>query len=213
MTSHPLGEDIFAAYAAGALSAPMRLLLDSQAELDRQTGGFVGVADAIGGALLEEISPAQLSAGALDKALAAIAADPSQTPPINDLDPEFAGLPAAVRRRVRAAGAKWKFAGPGVKYLPLLEEGGAKAELIRIEPGRGVPQHTHEGREFGLVLRGAFSDDRGRFGPGELCQAGPDVTHKPVAEDGDICITLAVTDGPLAFTGPLGWVQRALRLN
>ena len=32
MTNHPLGDEIYTAYASGALSGPMRLLLDEQAK-------------------------------------------------------------------------------------------------------------------------------------------------------------------------------------
>ena len=219
MTNHPLGNDIHAAYAAGALSAPMRLLLESHAELDEAARADVRTADVIGGALLDSAEPAVMAPDALNRALAAIDRIEAGRVLIDDemmeMDDELIRLPRAVRERIMAMNKapKWGFAGPGVKTMELMRDGTAKAELIRIEPGRGVPQHSHEGREFTLVLCGAFNDDRGRFGPGEMCQAGPDITHKPVAEDGEVCIALAVTDGPLAFTGPLGWVQRALRLN
>ncbi len=60
------------------------------------------------------------------------------------------------------------------------------------------------------MLTGGFSDGRASYGPGEVCMANPDTIHKPVADEGEVCIVLAVTDGPLAFTGALGWIQRAL---
>ncbi len=123
---------------------------------------------------------------------------------------EVLDLPDPVRDEALEAGAVWTFAGPGVRKMTLMEDSGAKAELIRLEPGCGVPRHGHDGREFTLVLTGAFHDGRDRYARGELCAADPATEHKPVAEEGEVCIALAVTDGPLAFTGPLGWVQRAL---
>ena len=118
-------------------------------------------------------------------------------------------LPDPVRDLALDQGG-WSFAGPGVRNMTLLNEDGAKAELIRIEPGRGVPHHGHDCTEFTLVLTGGFSDGRASYGPGEVCMANPDTIHKPVADEGEVCIVLAVTDGPLAFTGALGWIQRAL---
>ena len=229
MTNHPLGDEIFAAYAAGALSGPMRLLVDAQAQTSPEVSRDRGDADRLAGALLETIEPVALSDTALDRALAAIEAECAQAGEAGPLTQdaranaqgrkaanaagealnEILRLPDAVRDAALES-AGWTFAGPGVRTMELMRDGSAKAELIRLEPGRGVPGHGHEGREFTLVLCGAFHDGRERYGSGELCVADPEVHHRPVAEDGEVCIALAVTDGPLAFTGPLGWVQRAL---
>jgi len=228
MTNHPLGDELYAAYASGALSGPMRLLLDAQASVNPDVARQRAAADALSGVMLETVAPVPVRANALSEALAAIDAEEaglgeaSLKPGLGDHAArraaqaagkglsEILGLPAPVRDLALDRGASWQFAGPGVRTMTLIEDGGAKAELIRLEPGRGVPHHGHDGREFTLVLTGAFHDGLDRYGTGELCAADPDTEHKPVAEPGAVCIALAVTDGPLAFTGPLGWVQRAL---
>ncbi len=229
MTNHPLGDEIFAAYAAGALSGPMRMLVDAQAQASDDIARQRGDADRLAGALLETMEPAELRDGALDRALAVIDAESvgaGEAGPLTrdaranaqgrkaanaagEALNELLRLPDAVRDAALES-AGWTFAGPGVRTMELMRDGAAKAELIRLEPSRGVPRHGHEGREFTLVLCGAFHDGRERYGAGELCVADPEVHHRPVAEEGEVCIALAVTDGPLAFTGPLGWVQRAL---
>ena len=205
------------------------MLVDAQAEVCVEVARNRGDADRLAGVLLETIKPARLSDGALERALAAIDAEAAGAGEAGPLTPE-ARTNAQGRKAANAAGealnellrlpagvrdaalesAGWTFAGPGVRSMELMREGSAKAELIRLEPGRGVPQHGHEGREFTLVLCGAFHDGREHYGAGDLCVADPEVHHRPVAEEGEVCIALAVTDGPLAFTGPLGWVQRAL---
>lgn len=228
MTNHPLGDELYAAYASGALSGPMRLLLDAQASVNPDVARQRAAAEAVSGVMLETVAPVPVRDTALSEALAAIDAEEaglgeaSLTPGLGDQAArraaqaagkglsEILGLPAPVRDLALERGASWQFAGPGVRTMTLIEDGGAKAELIRLEPGRGVPRHGHDGREFTLVLTGAFHDGLDRYGTGELCAADPDTEHKPVAEPGAVCIALAVTDGPLAFTGPLGWVQRAL---
>jgi len=230
MTNHPLGDELYTAYASGALSRPMALLIDAQASVDGAVARQRQDAEAAVGHLLDTLEPAPVAAGALDEIFSII-------------DTEEAGLgeagPArfdstvqntASRKAAKAAGQAldellnlpdmvrdlaldkggWSFAGPGVRTMELMRDGDAKAELIRIEPGRGVPTHGHDGKEFTLVLTGGFSDERDNYGPGEVCMADPTTTHKPVADDGEVCIVLAVTDGPLAFTGPLGWIQRAM---
>lgn len=229
MTNHPLGDELYAAYASGALSGPMRLLIDAQAAVDPDVASQRREAEAVAGLMLEAIEPAPMKANGLDELFAVIDAEEAGVGEAAAFKPgggdaasrraaqaagqslqELLDLPDAVRDQALEAGAAWQFAGPGVRSMELMREGSAKAELIRLEPGRGVPHHGHDGREFTLVLTGAFHDGRARYARGELCAADPSMEHKPVAEEGEVCIALAVTDGPLAFTGPLGWVQRAL---
>ncbi len=231
MTETLLGDEIFSTYAAGALSGPMRLLIDAHGEVSAGAARMRADADALAGLLLEAEPPVHMREGALDDALAIIDAELTGAgeagPAVMQGDTgeqrqkraaglaskaldEILSLPAPIRDLVLERGAGWSFAGPGVRTMELLREGSAKAELIRLEPGQGVPRHTHDGREFTLVLCGAFHDGHARYGAGDMAVADPELTHRPVAEEGEVCIALAVTDGPLSFTGPLGWVQRAL---
>jgi putative transcriptional regulator len=53
--------------------------------------------------------------------------------------------------------------------------------------------------ELTLVLQGAFRDSSDRFGPGDVEIADEAMQHTPVAEEGEVCICLAVTDAPLRF--------------
>ena len=84
----------------------------------------------------------------------------------------------------------------------------AKVELLRIEPGHGAPRHTHEGTEYTLVVSGGFTDENGSYGPGEVSIVDSSHTHQPIADPGEICYALAVTDGNLKFTGWLGALQK-----
>ncbi len=44
--------------------------------------------------------------------------------------------------------------------------------------------------ELILILDGAFRDERGRFGPGDISVADATVDHRPVAEKDRPCIAL-----------------------
>jgi putative transcriptional regulator len=207
----------------------MRLLVEAQAAVDPDVDAERAKAEAASGLFLETVAPAPLKSSALAEVFAAIDAEEAsvgeaaKAPTQSRADTtskkaaEVAGqainelldLPDSVRDLALEQGG-WSFAGPGVRTMDLMHEGAAKAQLIRLEPGCGVPRHSHDGREFTLVLTGAFHDGLDRYCKGEMCSADPSVEHKPVAEYGEVCIALAVTDGSLAFTGPLGWVQRAL---
>lgn len=211
-----------AAYAAGRLPSPLRLLMETRAALDPNAAGEVAVCDAVGGALLEDAPPVALAAEALDAVLDSL--DDLPPLPARDLAAakaagrsvqELLDLPEPARGAAMSAAEQggWRFAGPGVRTMRVAEEDDAKADLIRLEPGVGVPSHGHAGPEFTLVLCGAFRERDILYQRGDLCMAGPDVVHRPVAEPGATCIALAVTDAPLEFQGALGLMQKVLRLN
>ncbi len=71
--------------------------------------------------------------------------------------------------------------------------------LLRIPAGKPVPEHSHGGRELTLVLAGSFSDETGRFARGDIEDADENLEHQPIADEGEDCICLAVTDAPLKF--------------
>ena len=225
MTLITLDDELLAARTSGALSAPMRLLVDTHAAMKTDVAEAAMCSDVFGGATLDSLEAESMADNALDVALAAIdaletgAGEAAGTRIISrksaaksaqsSLD-ELMELPDAVRERALKVGAQWRFAAPGVRRIELMREGDASAELLRIEPGHGSPSHTHDGKEFTLVLAGAFADGIGRYEKGDLCAVGEETTHRPIAEHGEICFALAVTDGSLKFTGALGAVQRLL---
>ena len=85
-----------------------------------------------------------------------------------------------------------------------------KVELYRIQPDAAIPRHTHGGREYTLVVAGGYSDASGRFGPGDLALKGPEDTHRPIGDPGEVCFALIVRDGALRLTGVMGMAQRIL---
>lgn len=128
-------------------------------------------------------------------------------------DKEIDRLPEPVQSMAQKALAvrTWKTTYPGVRQLDLAGQGdGPSVELMRIEPGTRLPRHTHRGTEYTLVLQGAFRDEGGRFGAGDLSVRSCEVTHGPVAEDEEVCFALAVTFAPIQLTGALGLLQRTL---
>ena len=93
----------------------------------------------------------------------------------------------------------WRNLGGGVKQAVLKTSNQATVRLLKIPAGAAMPDHGHSGTELTLVLKGAFRDDDGRFGRGDIEIANEDLQHTPIAEDGEDCICLAATDAPLRF--------------
>ncbi len=213
--------DILFAYAVGDLDPGIRLLVGCQASFNPRAAQEIAFNEALGGAFLEHETPQPMSEGALEDVMSRLdqlradvrppAQDSSVYREVNLL-PE----PAKSIALRHADGDGWSFMAPGVKCMdlsgdPELKGTTVDVRLMRLEPGKGAPKHTHGGSELTLVLTGAFRDETGVYGPGDLSVATPKLTHRPIAEPGDVCIALAVTDAPLELTGVMGGVQRLLR--
>lgn len=211
-------EDILTAGSGVRLPAPLALLVESKRVLD----GDIHTADVLGGAFLESEAPAEMRADifddvmreieALEKGLGARKAVKGARGGASRLS-ELAGLPDPVRGMAAEALSRgdWRFAAFGISTLPLVREGNMKAELIRIEPGAGVAQHDHLGREYTLVLQGAYNDGLATFSRGDVSARGPGDLHRPRALEGEICFTLAVSEAPMVFGNFLDVIQKLTR--
>jgi putative transcriptional regulator len=78
------------------------------------------------------------------------------------------------------------------------------ARFYKIAAGKELPQHTHNGNEFTLVMAGSFSDLSGDYHPGDFILADTSTHHQPRAHDKEDCICFAVMDAPLKMTGFFG---------
>ena len=217
MNGQYIGDQFFSAYASGTLDPALILLVETQAALKEDVRRELHMADSIAGHFLDSEPEAELSDGALDRAMITI--DQIESTPASlraaakmagSILDELITLPGPLKERaLKAAGDQgWKFGGPGLKTMDLDIDSEANVQLLRIEPGHGAPRHTHEGSEYTLVVTGGFTDENGSYGPGALSIAGPEHTHQPIADPGEVCFALAVTDGQLKFTGWLGLLQR-----
>ena len=106
----------------------------------------------------------------------------------------------------------WKKVTPSISKADIeVAEDDFKVELLKFDANAKIPQHTHEGQEFTLVLEGDFSDSLGKYESGEFIVQDKSVEHQPVAGSQG-CVCLAITTAPLKFTGILGpvlnWVTR-----
>ncbi len=201
------------AYASGALGAGLSLLVETQALIVPDVGARVRAAETVAGVFLELETPAALHEEALAHVLARIEANasaPESGGPTRAFMAEVTRLPAPVRAAAFEAlrARDWAFGGPGLRILDLKLADEARVELIRIEPGFAAPRHTHAGEEYTLVLTGAYHDGIARYGVGDIARAGPDIVHRPRAEEGEVCYNLAVSEGPLLFTGLMGAAQK-----
>ena len=211
----------FSAYRAARPGDEGLALMARTAAGLRADAGFVAEAgDAAGALFLADEAVQPLAPEAFEQALARIDQDAARDAAAETAagaDPmrrEIAGLPSPVREAALAALARktrWRFAGLGIRRLPLKLAGGAHVELMRIEPGRGVVPHAHGGDELTLVLQGGYNDGHAQYGPGDISLAQGEFTHAPKADPDGICYVLAVSYGPPRIGGIFGLIERLSR--
>ncbi|CUH79923.1 ChrR family anti-sigma-E factor [Tropicibacter naphthalenivorans] len=200
---HHLTDDLLMGYSAGTLSEAVNLIVATHVSLCDDCRAGLASYDAIGGALLDECAES-VSDDCLSGALAAIRSEAPIEVPLPVRDPT---VPAPLAGYIGGAlsDVKWRPVGMGVKQAILKTSPEATARLLYIPAGTAVPDHSHNGLELTLVLKGAFEDQEGRFARGDIEIADDDVQHMPVADISEDCICLAVTDAPLRFKD---WLPR-----
>lgn len=194
---------LMAHYVAGSLPEPARVLVRSHLEMKPDNRRLVDSLELLAGEALESVPGTAIADR--DRRLQAIFSSASPVPaPRAAAWPENALFPQALRDLVgfEAENVPWRRRLPGFKDY-CLDMDGCEVSLMWIRPGRALPAHTHKGMELILILDGAFNDERGRFGPGDISIADETVDHRPVAEKDRPCIAFAVSDGPVRLTGSL----------
>jgi putative transcriptional regulator len=201
---HP-GDDLLIAYAAGSQDEPVALVVATHLALCPRCRKEVERLEALGGVLLEEQEAEPLAEKSLEQALARLdEAAPDEPTPSRRPGPRSAEVDPVVYLGDGLDQLDWT-AFRGLEKVELLPEFPSfRTRLMRIKSGTAMPTHTHDGSELTLVLAGGFSDESGHFVRGDVAEADPSVNHQPVADPGEDCLCLAVTDAPLRLTGPFG---------
>lgn len=168
--------------------------------------------EAVGGAILDEMPPAPLSADLFGRTMERLEADlPSRPQKAARVKQPALGieLPRAMQD---CEIGPWKWLGPGFRWSKVRIAGSpdAKIMLLKGRAGLHLPAHGHSGLEFMQVLSGSLSDERGQYFTGDLDEAGDDVDHRPVVGQESDCICLAALEGDTRLHGFLGRLLRPI---
>lgn len=211
MSAASLQEERLLAYAAGTLRAPEAAVIGAHIALKPNAGAWVRHLQDIGGELLEELPPADLAPGAIEQALARVDADGGEAAlpaPLNDM-PE---LPDVLRRHPLGP---WRWIAPGIHVRDVigLRDGACRTILLKVDPGRAAPLHTHQGLELTCVLSGAYATDEREYRAGDIEEADPNVHHAQWVTSDEPCLCVVAIEGQLTYGGALGWLfNRFVRL-
>ena len=204
MTVNRPGEEWLLEYAVGSLPEPLSLMVATHLTLVPESRQHVRTLEAVGGALLDDLEPISVSEGVFDSLLARL--DEAVPEPTAALRTE-AEIPAPLNDYLpdRGHDLRWSPVIPGVSQIKLLpDRKDYWTRLIRTRAGRPTLQHTHEGLEWTLVLTGAFRDQTGHYGRGDVVVADDSIDHTPIADPGEDCICLVVGQGRVRLTGTIG---------
>ena len=197
---HHLNDALLLSYASGSLEEGFGLVVAAHVSMCDDCRARLESFEALGGSLVEEAEAVDVAEDSLEATLALIDAAPVfEAPKVR----KGRILPGPVQDYVGGDldKVRWRGIGGGVRQAVLKTGDSTKARLLSIPGGTAIPDHGHRGLELTMVLQGAFKDEDARFGPGDVEIATEDLRHTPIAEEGQDCICLAVTDAPLRFKG------------
>ena len=201
VTHHPPAE-LLAGFAAGTLDAGEHLAVAVHVSGCPACRRLVRAVEGVGGLALEAIEPAPMKAGAFEAVMAKLDRSPSRPcPPAGRLADD--GLPN-ILQRYRIGRRRWVAPGVSMQPIELPVASGSRAFLLRSDPGTHMLEHTHTGTELTCVLRGSFSHEGGRFGPGDFDFGDDTLDHQPTVGDGEPCLCLVAMTGDLRINGFFG---------
>jgi putative transcriptional regulator len=204
---HP-SDTTLAAFASGTLDEARALVVATHLSGCPQCRDAVRTFESVGGALLDAAAPADMSAGALDRAMAKLGESEAVPPPRLDLAAAEA-LPAPLSHY---AMGPWRWLGRGIEWraVDVPSNDAVRVFMLKAAPGTKLPKHRHTGTEWTCVFQGAFRHQLGRFGAGDFDEADESVEHHPVVEEGETCICLVALQGSIELQGFFGRLLQPL---
>lgn len=194
-------------YASGSSAQPVSLLIASHLTWCADCRKKVGQLEKMGGALLEQIEPSRVSNAMLTHLLAKIEQTSTwPSKPVAQMESTDQDLPIPLLQTIGRSleNLDWRNYGSFAESRLMIDLIDHTTRLVLVKAGRSIPSHVHMGQEMTLVLRGGFSDSEGQYLRGDVTEKGPNQIHQPVADLGEDCLCLVVSDAPIKLTGVLG---------
>lgn len=205
--SHHIDDSTLMSYAAGSLPEALAAVVSTHLAMCPHCRRELATMQRIGVSLFNCLAPTSVGRAAPVMQLRAMEADVARPERRGTADDASSDVPAPLRHLVgmRLADIPWKRLAPGVWHHPLPVSGPASGDLrlLKVAPGRAVPEHGHGGAELTLLLDGAYDDELGRFATGDIADLDESVEHRPVADKDVGCICLVASEHKARFKGLL----------
>lgn len=185
-------------FTAGRLSDGERLAARLHCAISEEGARNLLALEAAGGALIEAGPSAAVS-----RAVDPEAAGPDQTGDASEAVDWVHHYAAG-----DLMGGPWRRSLFGVRtrrtHLPT-------ASLLRLDPGKRAPRHSHGAPDVTVVLRGAFADPWGEYRRGDLAFASAGDRHAPEVIGDEACICLIATPEGRPLVDVRGWLGGLFR--
>ena len=203
ISHHPDGVTLMS-YAAATIAEPLAAVVAAHLAMCPRCRAEVGDLERLGSAIMLS-SPGRPGDAALkvprqptDVAIPAaqrIAHVPGRLP-----------APIAAAYGLSLENIPWKRLGPGVWHhrLALRRASDGDLRLLRIAPGRTMPDHGHGGAELTLVIEGAYSDITGVYRRGDIQDVDEGIEHQPIVDKAAECVCLIASEHPARFKSLVG---------
>lgn len=200
---HP-DNNYLADYSAGGLTPAQSVSISAHLHFCSQCRDHIDSLTEIGGVLLEQTEPCEVSGDALSSVFSRIDETPELArAPKREVSEELAHLPRLVQQLFPGPDAKWSFLSPSLQVSRLpIGETRFELALHKIRAGGSAPEHDHRGLEITVVLQGSFSDDEGVYQEGDFIVREPGDVHTPIATQNEQCICLSACEAPIRMVGP-----------
>ncbi len=198
ITHHP-DDSTLMFYAAGNLAEPLSAVVCAHLAMCPRCVREVRAMERVGVVLLDRLGPAALSRPVPQMALRAMEAEVAATRGKPDLEGD---IPVPLRHLLgaRIDDVCWKRLGIGIWNVALTTQTGrGDLRLLRVGPGRAMPEHGHGGTELTLILRGSYRDEFGTYEPGDLADLDDEFEHRPIAHPELGCICVIASERPARF--------------
>ncbi len=204
MSHHP-DDSTLMSFAAGSLPEPLALIIATHCSVCPTCAAEVKSMEQIGAAMFADLEPQPLNGAAPTMALRGLESEvvtPGKSVANVDMNHD---VPLPLRHLIgdKLDDVQWQRLGLGVWHAPVLQHKPSRGDvrLLRVEPGRAMPEHGHGGSELTMILRGSYQDKIGRFGPGDVADLDDDVEHRPVADAQTGCICIIASEKQAVFKG------------
>lgn len=191
-------------FAEGNISSALALVVASHCDVCVQCQTKVDEVNSELASNIENIKAHTVTDPAFEKMLASITQLPVLDTPVQkslciELDGRFFDVPRPLQRFVKKTGNWSKLLGK-VWQAPVDLGDSSMAHFIFMEKGGRVPEHTHRGTEFTLVVNGEFSDGLADYDSGDLIVMDDEHIHSPHSNADEGCLVFSIVDKPLQFT-------------
>ena len=210
MIKHHPNTALLTDYTVGSLSVAPAVSVTTHLKYCQQCRDSVGSLKQLGGALLCEAEPAQISNDLLSQTLDRLDADEGEMALVEgasevhgfELSDELKGIPEYLNQFLPRNGLNWRKLSSSVTVAPIsVGETRYELALHKICAGGQTPVHDHNGVEYTVVLKGSFSDEDGMYNEGDFLTREPGDIHRPFATQHEDCICLSVLEAPIRLKG------------